>query len=251
MPTMLSLRYEEDGKLEAGIDEAGRGSFWGDLYAAAVIWPNEADWTDEHRRLAPDLRDSKKIARKKRERIYEDIKRLAYDYGIGSVSAAEIDEFGVQWANVEAFQRALDNMAFAPERILIDGVLGLARPPEGVEVHTIIEGDAQYMCIAAASILAKVGHDQWLQNECIKEPSLDEKYGLMASKGYGTASHRKGIEENGLDKRHRRRFIKFACLTHEGVPHTALPPIKRTTQATFIDDDPILQKPMFVKRSLK
>jgi ribonuclease HII len=251
MPTMLSMRYEEDGKLEVGIDEAGRGSFWGDLYAAAVIWPDEKDWTDEHRILAPDLRDSKKIAPKKRERIYEDIKRLAYDYGIGSVSAAEIDEFGVQWANVEAFQRALDNMAFAPDRILIDGVLGLARPPEGAEVHTIIEGDAQYMSIAAASILAKVGHDQWLRSVCIAEPALDEKYGLQGCKGYGTASHRKGIEEHGLDVRHRRRFIKFACLTHEGVPHTALPPIKKSISTTFIEDDPILQKPMFVKRSSK
>ncbi len=245
---MLSLRYEEDGKLEVGIDEAGRGCFWGDLYAAAVIWPDEMNWTDEHRRLAPDLRDSKKIAPKKRERIYEDIKRLALDYGIGSCTAAEIDEFGVQWANVEAFQRALDNMAFAPERILIDGVLGLARPPEGAEVHTIIEGDAQYMCIAAASILAKVAHDQWLRNICETEPDLEQKYGLLSCKGYGTASHRAGIEANGLDRRHRRRFIKFACLTHEGVPHTALPPIKRATEVQKIEDDPILQKPMFIRR---
>jgi ribonuclease HII len=108
MATLLSRRWEEDGVIEAGVDEAGRGSFWGSLYAGAVIWPPEIAWTDEIRALMPNIKDSKKISPKKRDRIADDIKRLAADWAIGSVTAAEIDEHGIQWANQTAFHRALD-----------------------------------------------------------------------------------------------------------------------------------------------
>jgi ribonuclease HII len=179
------------------------------MYAAAVIWPAEATWTSEIRATAEQLRDSKKISPKKRERLCDEIMQHAAAYGIGIVSAAEIDDNGMTWANQTAFARALDALTVRPERILIDGVLGL---PHGTvtdeeEVHTIIEGDGQYMCIAAASILAKVSHDRWLQSQVDAEPDLETRYNLRSCKGYGTAKHRAGIEEYGLHPMHRRRFL--------------------------------------------
>ncbi len=214
---MLSLRYESDDKVEAGVDEAGRGCFWGDMYAGAVIWPAEETWTDEIRALSEQIKDSKKISPKKRERIYEGIMEHALAVGIGTVSAAEIDDNGMTWANQQAFARAIAALKVKPTRILIDGILPL---PGGAldadqESHTIIEGDAQYLCIAAASILAKVGHDRWLQGRVDAEPDLEEKYNLRSCKGYGTAKHRAGIELYGLHPLHRRRFLtkkKEGCL---------------------------------------
>lgn len=204
---MLSSRHTADDKVEAGIDEAGRGCFWGDMYAAAVIWPAEADWTAEVRVVSEQLRDSKKISPKKRERLCDEIMRYAVAYGVGTVSAAEIDDNGMTWANQTAFARALDSLGSKPERILIDGILGLPGGTSDAEIHTIIEGDGQYMCIAAASILAKVSHDRWLQAQVDADPDLDVRYNLRSCKGYGTAKHRAGLEEFGLHPMHRRRFI--------------------------------------------
>lgn len=207
---MLATRYNADDRLEAGIDEAGRGCFFGAMYAAAVIWPAEEAWTDRHREIAPQIRDSKKISPKKRERICDAIKELAVAYGIGSVSAAEIDDHGMTWANQTAFVRAVESLSIAPQRLIIDGILSLPNGAVGpqIEVYTVIEGDAQYMAIAAASILAKVEHDRALMTLCDEDPTLDEKYGLRSCKGYGTAKHRAGIETHGLHAFHRRRFIK-------------------------------------------
>lgn len=122
---MLSTRYNDDDKLEAGIDEAGRGCFFGDMYASAVIWPAEATCTDRHKEIAPQIRDSKKISPKKRERLADAIKELAVTFGVGIVSAAEIDEHGMTWANQTAFARALETLEPFPGRILIDGILTL------------------------------------------------------------------------------------------------------------------------------
>jgi ribonuclease HII len=203
---MLSLRYESDDKVEAGVDEAGRGCFWGDIYAGAVIWPAESNWTDEIRALSAEIKDSKKISPKKRERICDGIMQHAVAYGVGTVSAAEIDDNGMTWANQQAFVRALAALANKPDRALVDGTLPL---PAGVvpESHTVIDGDAQYLCIAAASIVAKVSHDRWLQGRVDAEPDLETKYNLRSCKGYGTAKHRAGIAEHGLHPMHRRLFI--------------------------------------------
>ncbi len=225
---MLSRRYKDDTKIEVGIDEAGRGSFWGDLVAAAVVWPAEETWNDEIKALVPKIKDSKKISAKKREKIADDIKRLATDWAVGFVSAAEIDANGIQWANQNAFHRALDGLRRSrPERVLIDGVLSITRP--GQEVHTIVDGDAQYIHIAAASILAKVDHDQWLKERCEAEPNLIAHYDLLSCKGYGTARHRTGIQTHGLHKDHRRRFIR-PSLHPEGLSN-------KEEKARLITDD--------------
>jgi ribonuclease HII len=212
---MLSVRYENDDQVEVGIDEAGRGCFYGTMYAAAVIWPLEEAWSDDLRALTQQLRDSKKLSPKKRDRLADQIMEAATAFGIGRVTAAEIDDNGMTWANQMAFVRALeglkrrDGSAVEADRILIDGILGLPHNAgkASQEVITIIEGDAQYIPIAAASILAKVFHDRELMVEIDMDPVLEEKYNLRSCKGYGTAKHRAGIEAHGIHPNHRRRFL--------------------------------------------
>jgi ribonuclease HII len=207
---MLLVRHKADDIVEAGLDEAGRGSFWGPIMASAVIWPKEEEWTDQHRDLAKHIKDSKKIAAKKRETICDKIKELAVGWGVGSVTATEIDENGIQWANQEAFRRALAAITLKqqPMRLLIDGVIGMPDTMEGREQYNIIDGDALYMPIAAASILAKVEHDRWVQTYCVENPECAERYHLLSCKGYGTAKHREGLGIYGAHMLHRRTFVR-------------------------------------------
>lgn len=209
---MLKVRMKNDTQIEAGIDEAGRGCLWGPLFAAAVIWPPEEEWIDEQREIAPQIKDSKKIAPKKRAKIAECIKSYAVDYGVGQVSAEEIDNLGMTRANRLAFLRATDNLSITPDRLLIDGTISLikddldTRKIQSQEV--IVDGDATYLSIAAASILAKEEHDAVVREWIAKEPDLQTKYHLESCKGYGTAAHRKGILENGRHKEHRNLFLR-------------------------------------------
>lgn len=234
---MLKLRHTDDDLVEVGLDEAGRGSFWGPIMAGAVIWPAEASWTDTHRKLGPQIRDSKRIAPKKRERIAAEIKELAVAWGIGMVGADEIDENGIQWANQEAFRRALAavgsgsaiaagnaaaggagmttesakqtapiDLRSSPQRLLIDGVIGM--PGGDAEQHNIVDGDALYLPIAAASILAKVEHDHWIRSYCATDTACAEHYDLLHSNGYGTKKHRDGLGIYGAHQHHRRTFVR-------------------------------------------
>lgn len=206
---MLLVRHTNDEKIEAGLDEAGRGSFWGPIMAGVVIWPNESVWTDAHRSIASKIRDSKKISPKKREIICDEIKYLASSCNVGSVTAAEIDEKGIQWANQEAFRRALNGLTGKqPERLLIDGIIGMEDHVEKREQHNIIEGDGLYMSIAAASILAKVEHDRWVCKFCETNTECADRYSLLTCKGYGTAKHRDGLGIYGAHELHRRTFVR-------------------------------------------
>jgi ribonuclease HII len=202
---VLQSVFKDDSKVEAGLDEAGRGCFWGPIMAGAVIWPHESEWTDAHRKLMPNIKDSKKIAPKKRMVIAEDIKKLAKAWGVGSVSAKEIDEKGITWANQEAFRRAIAELSLKPDRIIIDGTLNLTEF-EG-EKHTIVDGDATYLSIAAASILAKTTHDIWIQEYCEECPELNERYSMLSCHGYGTEKHRNGLRTYGAHELHRCTFI--------------------------------------------
>ncbi len=244
---MLLVRHTNDDKIEAGIDEAGRGSFWGPIMAGAVIWPKESEWSDAHRAISTQIKDSKKISPKKRERICDEIKLLAVAWGIGSVSANEIDENGIQWANQEAFRRALSSLVTKdasnntipyteiPKRLIIDGVIGMEDPVEDREQFNIIDGDALYMPIAAASILAKVEHDRWVCQFCETNPECADRYSLLTCKGYGTAKHREGLGVYGAHELHRRTFVRKYIKDQEsstsaigGAGAKPTPPIKRT-----------------------
>jgi ribonuclease HII len=208
----MKATYSIGETVEMGLDEAGRGCFWGPLFAGAVIWPPEDDWTDEHREIAPKINDSKKISEKKRTYVAGAIRELAVDWGVGSVYPSEIDEKGMTWANREAFKRAKAACLTAglePELLLIDGILGL--PDETVAQECIPGGDALYIPIAAASILAKVGRDTWVTGWCTQSETNREiaaRYDLLSNKGYGTAKHREGLKLHGCHAMHREQFIR-------------------------------------------
>ncbi len=208
---MLSSRFKDDTMIEIGIDEAGRGSFWGPIMAGAMIIPKEELWTEAQKELLSQLRDSKKISPKKREKIADKIKELIPNVGVGIVTAKEINDNGITWANMEAFRRAVHTLSLTEEdmkksRLVIDGVLEI----EGWdgEQNIVIEGDSKYLAIAGASILAKVEHDRWIQKFCEDNPDCNEKYDLCKSKGYGTLNHRNGIKNYGAHELHRSLYIQ-------------------------------------------
>jgi ribonuclease HII len=209
---MLKIRYQNDQAIEMGIDEAGRGCLWGPIYAAAVIWAPEDEWTDEHREIAPQIKDSKKLSEKKRDHLATAILSLAIDYGVGSVSAQEIDENGMSYANRQAFKRAINAGSIVPDRVLVDGILAIEenwlKEKEITESVMVIDGDATYLPIAAASILAKTAHDQWVKDYLSTHADLEDKYNLLSCKGYGTEKHRAGILKHGAEQEHRRLFLR-------------------------------------------
>jgi len=204
----MKVTYSLGEAIEVGIDEAGRGCFWGPIFAGAVIWPPEEEWTEEYRESAPQINDSKKMSEKKRLKVASVIKSLAIDWGVGSVDPSEIDERGITWANQESFRRALAacSSGVAPDLLLIDGVLGL--PEDGMRYECIPNGDSEYLPIAAASILAKVGRDTMVTEWCNAHPEIAEKYDLLSNKGYGTAKHRDGLKTHGAHGMHRGLFIR-------------------------------------------
>lgn len=208
----LHVRFQNDRKVEAGVDEAGRGCLWGPLYAAGVIWPPEEDWLEEHREVAPYIKDSKKVSAKKRKVLAAKIQAAAIDYGIGSVSAQEIDQTGMTYANRLAFQRALEGLSVPVERVLLDGCLPLredqVRGLKLEEQETVVDGDALYLPIAAASILAKEARDSVVEEWVTKEPDLQTTYNIGSCKGYGTEKHRTALKEKGMHPQHRRLFLR-------------------------------------------
>lgn len=208
---MLSTRFKEDSVIEIGIDEAGRGSFWGPIMAGAVIIPNKETWSDKQRSLLEQLRDSKKISPKKREKLYDEIKELIPKTAVGVVTAKEINDNGITWANMEAFRRAVQNLSLTKEeldssRLVIDGVLQIDKW-EGQQ-ELVVDGDAEYLAIAGASILAKVEHDKWITQYCEDHPECNDRYDLLKCKGYGTLNHRNGIRNYGAHELHRSLYVQ-------------------------------------------
>lgn len=202
---MLSSRHKADGLIEAGIDEAGRGCFWGPLVAAAVIWPEEAAWTDELRKISAGIKDSKKLSAKRRAVAEAAIKTHAIAWGLGVVQAEEIDDLGMTAANRLAFQRAIDGLVVKPQRLLIDGCLYIDTALEQVVEP---KADGTYLAVAAASILAKEGRDRMVTDAVAADPLLQERYAIGGSKGYGTAKHREGLLKHGVYQGHRRLFLR-------------------------------------------
>ena len=206
--TTLKHRFAQDSLTEIGLDEAGRGSFWGPIMAGAVILPDESIWNDSQRTLFALLHDSKKLTPLKRQKIEKQIREHIPLCAVGVVEASEINEKGITWANREAFRRAVFALSIEHHtcRLLIDGTLPIN--DWNGEQHAIVEGDNQYMAIAAASILAKVEHDRWITAYCSEHPECEERYHLLSSKGYGTAKHREGIRIYGGHELHRKIYIE-------------------------------------------
>ena len=178
--------------LEAGVDEAGRGCYAGPVFAAAVILPK-----DFHH---PLLNDSKQLSEKTRDLLRPVIEKESICFAVASVCNDDIDRINILQASFKAMHLAIKQLRAIPEQLLIDG--NRFKPYHGIAHQCIIKGDGIYASIAAASILAKTYRDEYMQ-QLHKEFSC---YGWNQNKGYGTAEHRKAIEENGLCRYHRKSF---------------------------------------------
>jgi ribonuclease HII len=204
---MLEIRYRKDSIIEIGIDEAGRGCFWGPIVAGAVIIPDTLN--NIQMQILEQIRDSKKLTHIKREYIANKLKELFPPkyIGVGFVNADEINEHGISWANQEAFRRAVNSLEIKDNyRLIIDGAIKIHELD--TEQELIEEGDNKYLAIAAASIIAKVEHDNWINKYCESNSECDIRYDLIKSKGYGTVKHRDGIRIYGSHEFHRSLFIQ-------------------------------------------
>ena len=190
----IENNLKEKGYLKiAGVDEAGRGPLAGPVYAAAVILPEGAD--------IPGIDDSKKLTPKKREELFEKITQIAVSYAIFSVDEKEIDEINILNATHKAMNGAVNNLSQQPDYVIIDG-----NSIKGMEIahETVVKGDAKSISIAAASILAKVSRDRYID----KMGEVYPEYGFEKHKGYGTKAHTDAILKYGVCPIHRRTFLK-------------------------------------------
>jgi len=176
-----------------GVDEAGRGPLAGPVCAAAVILPPHLE--------IPGLDDSKKLTDKRRRELMPIIKEQAIAYGIAFATHDEIDEINILQATFLAMQRALDQLEVKPELALIDGN---REKDFGIPVKTVVKGDSLSANIAAASVLAKVTRDEWMEEMAEKYP----EYGFEVHKGYGTKAHYAALTEHGATDIHRMTFLK-------------------------------------------
>ena len=189
--------------LEIGIDEAGRGSLIGRVYAAAVIWNIDFD--------NKNIIDSKKLTSKKRLEQDIWIKNNVHAWGIGWAENDEIDKLNILKATEIAMERAINNLKIQfnlNEHInilIIDG-LGWNNKFSNYNTYSVIKGDNKLYSIAAASILAKVAHDNYIIDLCIENNDLNDKYNLLKNMGYGTKKHINGIINYGVTKYHRISF---------------------------------------------
>lgn len=186
------------GLLEAGCDEAGRGPLAGSVFAAAVILPE--DFRDER------LNDSKQLTEKQRLALRPVIEQEALAWAVAEVTAEEIDRINILNASILGMQRALDKLSLRPTHILVDGNKWKPYVPEGevmaIPADTVVHGDATYMSIAAASILAKTYRDEYMLRLHEEFPC----YGWADNKGYPTEAHYAALRKFGPCKYHRQSF---------------------------------------------
>ena len=176
-----------------GVDEAGRGPLAGPVCAAAVILPEGE--------IIPGLNDSKKLTDKKRRELFPIIKEKAIAYGIAFASEAEIDEINILQATFLAMKRAIAQLDGKADFALIDGN---RETDFGIPCLTVIKGDSRSANIAAASVLAKVTRDIYMEELAEQYP----QYGFEIHKGYGTKAHYAALTEHGMCDAHRRSFLR-------------------------------------------
>ena len=189
------------GVLEAGCDEAGRGPLAGSVFAAAVILPLTFD-------LGPltALNDSKQLTEHQRQTLRPVIQDIALAWAVAEVTPEEIDRLNILNASILAMHRALDKLSSLPQHILVDGNRWKPYVPEGellaIPATTVVKGDATYMSIAAASVLAKTYRDDYMLRLHAEYPL----YGWNHNMGYPTEEHYAAIREHGLTPYHRKTF---------------------------------------------
>ena len=191
-------QYMIKGVVEAGCDEAGRGPLAGSVFAAAVILPQ--DFSCEL------LNDSKQLTEKQRDALRPLIEREAIAWAVVEVTAQEIDRINILQASITGMQRALDQLSVRPQHILVDGNKWRPYVPEGelmaIQADTIVHGDATYMSIAAASVLAKTYRDDYMLRLHEEYP----QYGWADNKGYPTKQHYEALRQFGPTPYHRKSF---------------------------------------------
>ena len=188
---------ERGHRLICGCDEAGAGPLAGPVYAAAVILPEGLE--------LPYLNDSKQVTPKRRDVLFDQIQERAVAWAVASASPEEIDELDILNARMLAMQRAMDELDPQPDYALIDGNrdhgsrVALTTPHE-----TVVKGDSRSASIAAASILAKVSRDRYMEQMAERYP----QYAFDRHKGYGTRLHYAMLDQYGPSPIHRRSFLK-------------------------------------------
>lgn len=186
--------FEKGFELICGVDEAGRGPLAGPVCAAAVILPRDLE--------IEGLNDSKKLSDKRRRALFDIITEQAVAYGIAMVDEKTIDEINILQATFLAMRQAVEQLSVQPSLALVDG----NREPDfgGIPVQTIIKGDSLSANIAAASILAKVTRDRFME----EQDAIYPQYGFAVHKGYGTQAHYAALREFGPCPIHRMTFLK-------------------------------------------
>ncbi len=183
----------------AGVDEVGRGPLAGPVVTAAVILSPDDPYLGQYR-------DSKKVAEKKRLKLYHHLRRHAVAYAVTMASVEEIDHLNILHATMLSMRRSVDALGVKPSRVLVDGN---RIPKLSVPAEAIIGGDNSVQEIAAASIMAKVVRDRLMRMIHAKFPL----YGFAGHKGYGTAEHLAALRQHGPCIWHRTSFAPVArCL---------------------------------------
>ena len=185
--------FAQGVQIICGVDEAGRGPLAGPVCAAAVILPAGL--------VIPGLDDSKKLSDKRRRELMPVIQENALAYGIAFASHEEIDEINILQATFLAMERALSQLKIQPELALIDGN---RQKDFGIKVETVVKGDSRSANIAAASVLAKVTRDNYMEEMAKQYPG----YGFEIHKGYGTKAHYEALRNLGPSPIHRMTFLK-------------------------------------------
>lgn len=183
----------EQAPILCGVDEAGRGPLAGDVYAAAVVFGQGV--------VIEGINDSKKLSAKRREALYDEIIAKASAYCIATASVAEIEQYNILQATFLAMRRAVEGLGWGVDLALIDGN---RRPPLSCELECVVGGDGKSASIAAASILAKVARDRYMEEQSLKYP----QYAFDKHKGYGTPLHTGLILQHGPCAIHRMSFLK-------------------------------------------
>ncbi len=186
----VALPWDMTG-LVAGVDEAGRGPLAGPVVAAAVI-------LDELKPIK-GLADSKKLTKRKREQLYDEIRAKALCFSVAQASVQEIDALNILQATLLAMRRAVEGLRLSPKLVLVDGN---RLPVLPIRAEAIVKGDDLVPAISAASILAKVTRDRW----CHEVDTLYPAYGFASHKGYGTALHLAALQTHGACPEHRTSF---------------------------------------------
>jgi ribonuclease HII len=182
-------------KLVAGLDEAGRGPLAGPVVAACVILPATCAFSR--------FKDSKILTAAARNELYAELKEIGALIGIGIGSVDEIDRLNILHASLLAMQKAIAGLGAAPDYLLVDGKFPV---PGAIPQQTLIKGESRSASIAAASIVAKVTRDGLMEELHQRHP----QYNFRLNKGYGTAEHRRALQECGPCAQHRRHF-KGVC----------------------------------------